>query len=404
MAVIYANAFEVLLWLGAEADGSGEAMEAINSGAGSMRQYESEVQSLFRRPYWNRLWILQEILMAQNISVICGDQVFAWETLEAHFIPQIPRGIEINISWEEHPVEIDKVALSLIEERASFGGANQRLSYILENFAILQCGDVRDKVYGLLSLVRRSGVIPVDYTITEDNVFFNALRKIVEDESYIETENHFFVGRHLRDTMMLVHISDAEIFVCIKKEIRKADSKDKPDQTLLDWAVNNGNEGMVKVLLEDGADINAANEDRETPLYQASSEGHVEVIKLLLEKGADIQIANIWGDTPLHQAWKVEIVKLLLKKGADINAADKDRETPLHQASSRGKVEIVKLLLEKGADINVVDLHGRTPLYWASDSGLPNVVKLLHEKGADINVDRRRKHGLEPEDKYLEPL
>jgi hypothetical protein len=97
MAMIYANAFEVLLWLGAEADGSGEAMEAINSGAGSMRQYESEVQSLFRRPYWNRLWILQEILMAQNISVICGDQFFAWETLEAHFIPQIPRGIEDNI-------------------------------------------------------------------------------------------------------------------------------------------------------------------------------------------------------------------------------------------------------------------------------------------------------------------
>ena len=96
--------------------------------------------------------------MAQNISVICGDQFFAWETLEAHFIPQIPRGIEVNIPWKESPVEIDKVALSLIEERASFGGANQRLSYILENFASLQCGDVRDKVYGLLSLVRRSGV------------------------------------------------------------------------------------------------------------------------------------------------------------------------------------------------------------------------------------------------------
>jgi hypothetical protein len=345
MAMIYANAFEVLLWLGAETDGSGEAMKAINSGAGSMRFYQSEVQSLFRRPYWNRLWILQEILMAQNISVICGDQACAWKSLEAPFIPQIPPGIEVNIPRKKHPVKIDKVALSLIEERASFGGANQRLSYILENFASLQCGDVRDKVYGLLSLVRRSGVIPVDYTITEDNVFFNALRKIVEDESYIETENHFFVGRHLRDTMMLVHISDAEIFVCIKKErqeIRKVDSKDKPDHTLLDWAVNDGNEGMVKVLLEDGADI---------------------------------KVANVKGHTPLH--W----------------------------ASSKKHVEVIKLLLEKGADINVADLHGCfTPLNWASDSALPNVVKLLLEKGANINVDRRGKHGLEPEDKYLEPL
>ena len=175
-------------------------------------------------------------------------------------------------------------------------------------------------------------------------MFFNALRKIVEDESYIETENHFFVGRHLRDTMMLVHISDAEIFVCIKKErqeIRQADSKNKSDHTLLDWAVNNGNEGMVKVLLEDGADINAAVKGSETPLCQASKIGKVAIVKLLLEEGANIKVANRMGYTPLH---------------------------------------------------------------WASGEGHVEVVKLLLEKGADINVDRRGKHGLEPEDKYLEPL
>jgi hypothetical protein len=197
VAKIYAKAFEVLIWLGTEAHGSGKAMEAINSGVDSIHQYESEVQSLFRRPYWDRLWILQEVLMGQNILVLCGNQSFTWKRLEALFVPQ---GIEDRL-WT-YPVHIYKVALSLIEEKASFKGANRRLSYMLESFAGLQCEDTRDKVYGLLSLVRISGVIPVDYSKTSADVFFNAIQRIVRDESFMEINSHFNVGQHLRDRMV----------------------------------------------------------------------------------------------------------------------------------------------------------------------------------------------------------
>jgi hypothetical protein len=155
MAKIYAEAFEVLIWLGTEAHGSGKAMEAINSGFISTRRHESEVQTLFRRLYWDRLWILQEVLMGQNILVLCGNKSFTWERLEALFIP---RGSGNDGPWI-YPVDIYNIALSLIEEKASFEGANRRLSYMLHTFAGLQCEDNRDKVYGLLSLVRSSGTI-----------------------------------------------------------------------------------------------------------------------------------------------------------------------------------------------------------------------------------------------------
>ncbi len=49
----------------------------------------------------------------------------------------------------------------------------------------------------------------------------------------------------------------------------------------------------VKQLLEKGAVIEVANRDGETLLYKASSNEHVDVVKLLLEKGTDIAAADL---------------------------------------------------------------------------------------------------------------
>ena len=56
------------------------------------------------------------------------------------------------------------------------------------------------------------------------------------------------------------------------------------------------------------------------------------------------------------------IVKLLLEKGAAVDAADGDGETPLHWALDNGHVEVVRLLLEKGAAVDAADRDGQTPL------------------------------------------
>jgi ankyrin repeat protein len=387
VAKIYAKAFEVLIWLGTEAHGSGKAMEAINSGVDSIHQYESEVQSLFRRPYWDRLWILQEVLMGQNILVLCGNQSFTWKRLEALFVPQ---GIEDRL-WT-YPVHIYKVALSLIEEKASFKGANRRLSYMLESFAGLQCEDTRDKVYGLLSLVRISGVIPVDYSKTSADVFFNAIQRIVRDESFMEINSHFNVGQHLRDRMVLVNISDTEIFDFINKEL-----PEKRDQTALWLAATNGHEGKVKLLLDQSADVEAADEYGRTPLYQASNNGHVDVVRLLLDRGADVEVADSNGWKLLYRAsynGHIDVVRLLLEKGADVVVASHGR-TPLLSASTSGHVEIVKLLLEKGADVTVASQEGWTPLHSASGRGHIEIGKLLlaTEK---VDADSKNKWGRTP--------
>ncbi|KAE8440718.1 hypothetical protein EG329_006769 [Mollisiaceae sp. DMI_Dod_QoI] len=108
-----------------------------------------------------------------------------------------------------------------------------------------------------------------------------------------------------------------------------------------------------KLLSADPAyNLNLNPDDRGlTPLSLAVYKGHKAIVKLLLEKGADANAAGQDGSTPLHQASEnghVEVVKLLLEKGADANTAGRDRSRPLHRASRNGHIEVVKLLSGSG--------------------------------------------------------
>ncbi len=76
----------------------------------------------------------------------------------------------------------------------------------------------------------------------------------------------------------------------------------------------------------------------------------------------------------------IEAVKLLIANGADVNARDKDGETPLHKTSSRGEKEIIELLIAKGADVNAKDnsSHEWTPIAVASSL---EIIKLFRMHG-----------------------
>jgi ankyrin repeat protein len=79
----------------------------------------------------------------------------------------------------------------------------------------------------------------------------------------------------------------------------------------------------------------------------------------------------------------MDIAKLLIEKGADINAARNDGSTPLIQSIVNKHMEIAKLLIEKGADINAEyknNGHGYTALEFALKSGHMYIVNLLKKK------------------------
>ncbi len=78
----------------------------------------------------------------------------------------------------------------------------------------------------------------------------------------------------------------------------------------------------------------------------------------------------------------VELVKLLLDRGAEINAATQDGWTALHFACLRGDEGLVKLLLDRGVDVNTKTTSGVSALSIATSEGDREIVELLLDRGA----------------------
>ena len=89
----------------------------------------------------------------------------------------------------------------------------------------------------------------------------------------------------------------------------------------------------------------------------------------------------IYNRREKYSPTQLQVVETLLKAGADPNATNQDKVTPLYSASSSGNLQIVNRLLESNADPNISADNGTTPLYTASFNGyLPIVERLLNSK------------------------
>ena len=152
---------------------------------------------------------------------------------------------------------------------------------------------------------------------------------------------------------------------------------------------------MFDLLLDKGADINAAKTDGAIPLYIAVEMGHLEIARLLLDRGANSNAACTDGATPLliaAQKGHLEVVRLLLDRGANSNAARTDGATPLHIAAQKGHLEIARLLLDRGAQINAARTTGATPLHLAALNGHLELVKQLVVQGANRDAQLNIAH------------
>ena len=196
---------------------------------------------------------------------------------------------------------------------------------------------------------------------------------------------------------------------------------------------------VARLLLDQGADIRAQDNEGRTPLhlavtYNADDDVFRELVAVLvserapidavdmagflLDRGADIEALSHERETALLSAaagsWKPDVVRLLLSRGADVGAHNSRGESACQAASRMGwlvDTDVMPQLcgesgiwltesfwrgatsmdvqreLDAGAEVNIRDGKGETPLHkavlWSS---APSVVEVLLDRGADVDA------------------
>jgi ankyrin repeat protein len=152
-------------------------------------------------------------------------------------------------------------------------------------------------------------------------------------------------------------------------------------------AVINGNFEKVQNELGNGAFVNATDKCQNTPLHRATKNGHREIAALLLEHGANTEAVDCNKLTPLLVSDDEDIIRLLVEKGANINATDYRGETIMHICTSTARTDgLLQFLLQHGASLDSIDNNGWTPLTTAINSDDIDTVRFLLDHGASLNI------------------
>ncbi|AYL96182.1 ankyrin repeat domain-containing protein [Mucilaginibacter celer] len=89
-----------------------------------------------------------------------------------------------------------------------------------------------------------------------------------------------------------------------------------------------------------------------------------ELAKWLVEQGADLHAADTWGNTPLHNRSRSRLgnIESLLLLGADVNYRDNQNNMPIHAAADAHQIESTRLLLAYGSKTDALNSNDNTPL------------------------------------------
>jgi len=161
--------------------------------------------------------------------------------------------------------------------------------------------------------------------------------------------------------------------------------------TALMRAAFSGDLELVKLLLAKGADPAVVSKDNETVLEAAAALGFIQGYS----KGRSA-------------AERLDVITLLVDLGADVNAADDYGITPLMAAANMGEVSIIQFLVDRGADLGAYDLGKKNdgafgasveplmPVDYAIGVGtfVPNNAIIFHKEATELMTRLMNEKGI----------
>lgn len=190
MRQIYERAQKVVIWLGIQSDESSlafnfmkfissdrrkrsmksEKLDGTTKYVGLQEELEA-VRKLCQRPYWQRLWIVQEVVVSQEAELYCGKDHMPWDDFSV-----------FQKCLEDGDIELDgddriqkSSAFNLDQYRVYNRTDYSNLIELLEPFSSSLCFEVRDKIYGLVGLARDATDFRIDYSRSLYDIFIDVM-------------------------------------------------------------------------------------------------------------------------------------------------------------------------------------------------------------------------------------
>lgn len=180
MGLIYSRAIVVLAWLGPEADDSAIVLDGLATKASFHTEFwrVKSICALFERPYWKRVWIIQEVSKARKLEIVCGSVKVSWDLFSSnlknfdHLIPQ-----EIRSLQQFRVAETNLAQAGLFKRFGLLEAMNKTRASVST--------DIRDKIYALLGLTPDGAdLVPTpNYIRPAQSVYFQTLKAIISKSS-----------------------------------------------------------------------------------------------------------------------------------------------------------------------------------------------------------------------------
>jgi hypothetical protein len=240
MHLVYKKAKSVVVWLGLEDEASSLAISTVTDVTRSegLKSYADfvwaipvenwrAVETFCYRAYWTRLWIIQEILSAQEIMIYCGSSCLNWHAFY-EFLDSCSWDIQQEIASPGSEWSSQKPVLEAIRHSIPFrlcqdrsGVRESQLFDLCIKYGASSCENPRDKIFGLQSMTEACcrDAVPIDYTAPVLKICCELLTHTISHESPIQgvsnVENAKEQAHLLRKVLNIpqFNIGDCEFFI-----------------------------------------------------------------------------------------------------------------------------------------------------------------------------------------------
>lgn len=275
----------------------------------------------------------------------------------------------------------------------------------------------------------------IEQMATQERLILARKRRAIQLKQWIQKEKEYSKknnkagksnkrGIVFDDSVVLLEAAARNDIDEVRRLLMKGVSPDSCNEdglTALHQCCIDDNEPMLSLLLEYGANVNAEDSEKWTPLHAAATCGHLRLVKILIARGANLLAVNADGNMPYDicedeqaldyiegemanngvtqhlidetrastERKMLADMRALAQRGEDLEQHDTQGATPLHIAAANGYLSVVEFLLDHGVRTDVKDKDDWQPSHAAACWGHIDVLELLAQAGANLNAKNK---------------